>query len=322
MSAVEDMTGLPSAVEPGTKRRGWIVVAHRPGGGRIAIPWMVVRGKPDGPVLTVNCGVHGDEYDGGEAIRELWRELDPNQLRGTWIGVPVVNVAAYESANRFSPLDGLNLNRIFPGDTTPTVSGMLARRYFQDVVLKSTAVLDLHAGGNPLSILPLVAFSKASPASLELAKATGADLLWEMPPVWSGALCVAASAAGVPTVTPEIGNDGRLSRDAVHRCRDVVVNVMATLGLAELRSPRPRGPCRVVRGSYVPATEGGLFRPTVALGDRVRRGHTVATIRDVFGDVVEEISAPVDGLVCSYRTIPPILPGDQTVLVGEVVSEE
>jgi predicted deacylase len=155
-----------------------------------------------------------------------------------------------------------------------------------------------------------------------LAKATGADLLWEMPPVWSGALCVAASAAGVPTVTPEIGNDGRLSRDAVQRCRDVVVNVMATLGLAELRSPRPRGPCRVVRGSYVPATEGGLFRPTVALGDRVRRGHTVATIRDVFGDVVEEISAPVDGLVCSYRTIPPILPGDQTVLVGEVVSEE
>jgi uncharacterized protein len=322
MSDTELETRLPTALAPGTKGRGWIVVARRPGGGAIAIPWMAVRGRRDGPVLTANGGVHGDEYDGSEAIRQLWAELDADALRGTWIGVPVVNVAAYEAGNRFSPLDGLNLNRIFPGDATPTISGMVARRFFRDVVLKSHVVLDMHAGGNPLSMVPLVAFSQASPASLDLAKQTGVDVLWEMPPAWSGALCVAASAAGVPTVTPEIGNDGRLDRAAVARCREVILNVMSASGLIDRPAPRASGHHVVVRGSFIPASTGGLFQPAVALGDRVKRGHTVATIRNVFGDVVEEIVAANDGLVCSYRTIPPILPGDQTVLVGEIVSEK
>jgi uncharacterized protein len=322
MTGTELETTLPLDLELGTKRRGWIVVSRRPGGGAIAIPWMAIRGHGDGPVLTVNGGIHGDEYDGGEAIRQLWAELDAGALRGTWIGVPVVNVAAYEAANRFSPLDGLNLNRIFPGDATPTISGMIARRFFQDVVLKSNAVLDLHAGGNPLSMVPLVAFSQASTASRDLAKLTGLEVLWEMPPAWSGALCVAASAAGVPTVTPEVGNDGRLDPTAVARCREIVLNVMGAIGLIERRAPQPPRRYRVVRGSFVPATMGGLFQPSVALGDRVKRGHAVATIRNVFGDIVEEIVAPTDGLVCSYRTIPPILPGDQTVLVGEIVEEK
>jgi predicted deacylase len=311
----------PFDLAPGTKARGWLPVSRRPGGGEIAIPWMAIRGAADGPVLAVNGSVHGDEYEGGEAIRQLWAELDPTRLRGTWIGVPAVNVAAYEIANRFSPLDGLNLNRVFPGDATPTVSGMVARRYFHDVVARCVAVLDLHSGGNPLSMLPLVGYSEASPGSLALAEHTGLDVLWRFPPSWPGSLCVAASAAGVPTITPEIGNDGRLDPQATALTREVVLNVMRALGLVEGRPAPPRRRRRVVRGSYVPASVGGLFQPAVRLGDEVKRGQRVATIRDVFGDVVEEITAPVDGLVCSYRTIPPIMPGDQTVLVGEVVEE-
>jgi predicted deacylase len=314
----------PFSLAPGTKATGWLPVSQRPGGGQIAIPWMAIRGVADGPVLAVNGSVHGDEYEGGEAIRQLWAEIDPAGLRGTWIGVPAVNVAAYEMASRVSPLDGLNLNRVFPGDGTPTASGMVARRYFHDIVLRSAAVLDLHSGGNPLSMLPLVAYSEASPASLALAEHTGLEVLWRMPPAWSGSLCVAASAAGVPTITPEIGNDGRLDPGATALMRQVVMNVMRALGLVEpsaAETPSPPRRRRVVRGSYVAASVGGLFQPVVRLGDDVKRGQCVATIRDVFGTVAEEILAPVDGLVCSYRTIPPIMPGDQTVLVGEVMEE-
>jgi predicted deacylase len=319
MKPEDNRSTVPSSVERGTKRTGWMVVSRRPGGGVIGIPWMAVRGVREGPVLAVNGGVHGDEYDGSEAIRQVWAELTPERLQGTWIGVPVVNVPAYEAGNRFSPLDGLNLNRIFPGDGTPTISGMIARCYFREVVLKSSAVLDLHSGGNPLSMLPLVAFSQASKESLALARQTGVEVLWEMPPAWSGALCVAASAAGVPTVTPEIGNDGRLDPKAVARCRQVIMNVMAAMGQVDETEPRPPCPQQVVRGSFIPASVGGLFQPVVRLGECVARGRVVATIRDMFGAVVEEIRAPTDGLVCSYRTIPPILPGDQTVLVGEIV---
>jgi len=55
------------------------------------------------------------------------------------------------------------------------------------------------------------------------------------------------------------------------------------------------------------------------LGEEVERGQLLATIRDVFGETLEEVRSPCSGILCAYRTIPPILPGDQTVFVGEVV---
>jgi uncharacterized protein len=103
MSSTAPQTAAPLSLAPGTKGKGWIPVSRRPGGGEIGIPWMAIRGTVDGPVLAVNGSVHGDEYEGGEAIRQLWAELDPRSVRGTWIGVPAVNVAAYEMASRVSP---------------------------------------------------------------------------------------------------------------------------------------------------------------------------------------------------------------------------
>ena len=311
-------TANPFDLPAGSKGKGWIEVSRLPGGRVVGIPWMAVKGLETGPTLTANCGVHGDEYEGGEAIRQIWRELDPGKLTGTWLGIPVVNIAAYEVGQRVSPLDAVNLNRIFPGDGTPSITGMLARRYFNEIVLKSDAVLDFHAGGNPLSLVPVVAFSGGSKESLELAKRTGIALLWEMPTIWSGSLCMAASQVGVPTVTPEIGNNGRLDPPYVDMSRRIILNVMISMGMCEGERYQSEEQ-RVIRGGFAHSGVGGLFQPVVSLGEEVERGQLLATIRDVFGETLEEVRSPCSGILCAYRTIPPILPGDQTVFVGEVV---
>lgn len=314
--------GHPLDLKRGVKGKGWLDVSALPGGGSIRIPWMAIRGAQNGPTLTVSCGIHGDEYEGGEAIRELWRELDPAQLTGMWIGIPVVNVAAYEAAQRVSPLDYGNMNRIFPGDKNPSVSGLVARRFFRDIVLKSDAVVDFHAGGTPLSIVPIIAFAggedELSRKSRALAIHTGIELLWEMPTIWEGNLCVAASMAGVPTVMPEIGSNGRLDPRDVEISKQIILNVMISLGMQEGTFVHPMQR-RVVRGAFGHSHVGGLFQSTVSLGEEVEQNQLVATIQDVFGDVLEEVRAPSSGLVCSYRSIPPILPGDQTTFVGEVI---
>ncbi|MCZ7569764.1 MAG: succinylglutamate desuccinylase/aspartoacylase family protein [Ardenticatenaceae bacterium] len=312
----------PLDLARGTKGKGWLEVGQSPGGRPLGIPWMAIRGNEDGPTLTVNCAIHGDEYEGGEAIRQLWRELDPATLAGAWIGVPVVNIAAYDAAQRNSPLDNVNMNRIFPGDSTASISGMVAQRFFHDIVRHSNAVIDFHAGGSPLSIVPIVAFSGGdspqSAKSRELAVQAGVDLLWEMPTIWGGSIVLVATEAGIPTITPEIGNDGRIGDEYIQISRQIITNVMAFLGMQEGRPVLPPRQ-RVVRGSYVYSRKGGLFRSTVPLGAEVEEGQVVATIRNVFGDVVEEIAAPRPGVICSYRTIPPILPGDQTTFVGQVI---
>src|SRR5690606_19139153 len=120
----------------------------------IGIPWMAVRGAEDGPVLTVDSGIHGDEFEGPEAILRIWQALDPSTLRGTFIGVPIVNIPAYEVPSRLSPIDSVNMNRIFPGTSGRSVSHLIARRFFEDIVQKSDAVLDLHGGGSYISLLP------------------------------------------------------------------------------------------------------------------------------------------------------------------------
>ncbi|MEU3938128.1 M14 family metallopeptidase, partial [Streptomyces sp. NPDC029044] len=105
----------PLTVAPGERAHGLIPVGTSSYGVELGIPLIVVNGVQDGPVLCVDAGVHGDEYDGQEAIRRVLAEIDPATLRGTIVGIPCLNTPAFEAAARASGIDHLNLNRIFPG---------------------------------------------------------------------------------------------------------------------------------------------------------------------------------------------------------------
>src|SRR4051812_9530099 len=101
---------------PGARAEGLIPVGVSSYGVELGMPVIVVNGVAPGPVLCVDGGVHGDEYDGMEADRRVVAETDPATLRDTLVGIPCVNTPAYEAAARTSGLAHANLNRIFPGD--------------------------------------------------------------------------------------------------------------------------------------------------------------------------------------------------------------
>ena len=122
----------------------------------LGIPLIVVNGTEHGPVLCVDAGVHGDEYDGQEAIRRVLAETDPASLRGTLVGIPCMNTPAFEAAARTSGLDHLNLNRIFPGDAEGSYSLRLAATFVEQVVPVIDALVDLHTGGTFGEIAPLI----------------------------------------------------------------------------------------------------------------------------------------------------------------------
>lgn len=87
-------------IEPGEKKKTYMAVTQTPGGQPLGFPLMVANGTKDGPILLVDGGAHGDEYESGEAIRAIWRDLDPGVLCGASVGVPVVNVPAFEAGRR------------------------------------------------------------------------------------------------------------------------------------------------------------------------------------------------------------------------------
>src|SRR5215831_19018183 len=95
-------------------------------GNMLLLHALVAVGREAGPTVVVLAGVHGDEYEGIVAIPEIFRRLDPSAMRGTFIAVPICNVPAYLAATRSSPIDGLNMARVFPGDPHGTITQRIA----------------------------------------------------------------------------------------------------------------------------------------------------------------------------------------------------
>src|SRR5215203_6185294 len=181
-----DLETLP----PGRITRYWIHLFDLPESGPVEVPLFVVRGREPGPLLFTVAGIHGNEYEGMEAVRKLPPELDPAEMRGDFAAILTANPFAYASRTRESPksLDGLNLARVFPGDPSgePThqladaLIALIARTVGPDDLL-----LDLHSGTAEVAFATMVGYragtGPARDRSEEAARHMGLPLLWEIP---------------------------------------------------------------------------------------------------------------------------------------------
>lgn len=309
------------AVRPGEKRHGPLPIAKRPDGTDIFVPLMIVNGAKPGPTLFLDSAVHGDEYEGGEAIRRLYRELDPTRLKGAVIGVPVMNPLGFEAGNRVSPADTLNLNRCFPGREHGFFTEQLAYR-IMEVAKQADYAVDCHGGGNVMALAPVairrdIGGPEVARRARGLVQATGLDLVWVNGGGWGAAIAVELQKIGIPTTCVEILGEGR-AREAVTRQFSVLFkNVMRWL---KMIPGKPTLPKRVIEyeGVFINSTHGGFYQQTVELRQLVKRGQLCGTVSDFYGEVVEEIRAPHAGIVASKRTFGTLPPGGWTLMVGKV----
>jgi predicted deacylase len=302
----------------GERVYGEVVVTHRVDGTPISIPIILVQGKKPGPTLCLNGCIHGDEFSGMEAITRLANELDPAELSGILVAVPVVNQPALEDTSFINHYDHLNLNRIFPGSPTGSLTNKIADAFLNQIALKCNAMVDLHGGGGYSRITKVVvAQGGFEKLSWDLALATGFDLLW-LGGAWGGTGRISALQAGIPAITVESGG-GMVCTEA-----DVAVhyatskNIMRYLGMIP-GQPEYAPKYRVIKGSQTFASKGGFFHPVSAPGKDIQTGEVLATISDMHGRTIEELCAPISGVVVELRQVPTVLPGDVICILGEVV---
>ena len=127
---------------PGSRGRGMVEVAQGPDGYPMGFPVMIVNGALPGKRLCVAAGIHGDEYEGMEAVRRILQAADPRTLKGALVGLPCVNPSAFNAGARSSGIDHLNLNRIFPGDKNSSLSMRLAAQFVAEVIPNVDALID------------------------------------------------------------------------------------------------------------------------------------------------------------------------------------
>ena len=154
-------------------------------GWEIGISILVVRGEKEGKTLIVCAGIHGDEYEGAVAIQECFRDLDPTQVRGTLIGVSIVNEPAFRAHRWESPIDEKDLARVFPGQPDGTVSEQVAYHLTHCVLKHGDLFIDLHSAGTDYTLKPWVGYAmkpvRIQQIPREAAIVFGLDLIWNSP---------------------------------------------------------------------------------------------------------------------------------------------
>ncbi len=296
--------GLSAAA--GEKVTGYLDAVEKPAS---SIRWPVglINGASDGPRLSITGGVHGTEYVGMEAAIRSFHSIDPRQLRGSIGFVFIVNVPGFEAAETFAnPLDGQNLNRIFPGNPQGTVSFVMAHRLVELLSSWGQWHIDLHGGDasewlNPFAIYHKVENDEVNRVSEQMAR------LWDTEVVWAtghqftypGTLVGELSGRGIPSIVAESGYLSTYNEPEIGVHTTGVRNVLRAFklldGEPELSN---QGRQKVVTDNWVASTtRGGVFHPRFKPGDRIREGDVLAEIKNVFGEVVEEIRAPKTGLI-------------------------
>jgi predicted deacylase len=329
-SSMVEMACAWQGVGPETRTTDRVPVVRRADGSAVELPMLVVRGRQAGKTLLVTAGVHGDEFEGMAALWQLGAELDPGELRGTLVAVPVVNGPAYEAGLRTNPDDRQDMARVFPGDPAGTVTEQLAHALTQRFIRHADFYLDLHSAGQYYQMPPLVGYQlRPEPllsAQRAAARAMGLPLIWGTPGL-PGRSLSAAAEFGVPALYTEIKGEGRCHR------RDVIDYLEALrrlLGHLEMGPHRPApAPAHFVEDDRPQAgflqvqnraPVGGFFEPAVGFFGRVQAHQRLGVIRDVFGNVVHVVEAPHPGLVVFLRTFPRVHAGDPVCTVLELDS--
>ncbi|MCL4861817.1 MAG: succinylglutamate desuccinylase/aspartoacylase family protein [Caldilineaceae bacterium] len=294
--------------------RGWW---QPPVAGLPALPVLAARGRRAGPVVLITGGVHGDEYEGPAAIYSLFNQLDLTTLAGQVIGLPVVNVAAWQAHARTSPGDGVDLNRVFPGtgDRNAEPSRQLAGEIFERFVRPCDALIDLHSGGARLVHLPMVGWYAGGGEAERLARRFGDGLMpWLIPHV-AGVLSCEAHRAGKVAIGAEYGGGARLDPGGVAAYVAGLRRVLALLAgdEPELAPPDTRRP---IAGSYQTVEQGGLFVARVNLGDHVTPATVLGQLYSLLGEAVDEVKAARAGIVAALAHRALLGPGDRVAYVG------
>src|SRR6478672_2257723 len=272
-------------------------------------PAFEARGERDGPHVALIAGIHGCEYSSIAAVTRFMNELDTQQLAGSITAVPVVSMQSFERRSPFVvPEDGKNLNRSFPGTYDGTYTDVLARSIFDELIAPADVLIDLHGGDMVEALEPFSIYSVSEVSDEADALATVFGLPYvvrEEPGGLAGMTNIAAAQAGKPAIIAEAGGCGLLSEEAVDLLATGVRNALRHLGMLPGTPEPPAVPQqRVGRFDWLRCERAGWWAPSVRVGESVAAGAAIGEIRDLWGDVHEEIRAERDGVVLFLTTSP------------------
>ncbi len=331
-SAQDDVLRLGEAsARPGEKSSGYLPVPDGIDAGT-RIPVSVVHGSRTGPLLALIAGTHGSEYAPILALQRLRARLDPMALTGSVILVHFANPATFYGRRIYYSPDGRNLNRVYPGSATGSLSERIAHVLTTEVIARATHVVDVHCGDGNESLRPYAYWQVTGEPALDeagkqMALAFGLDHIVvdrERPadPLHTLYTSNTAVRRGKPAITVESGGLGRTDEASVGRIEAGLLSLLAQLRMLEAPSVRVEHPLWIDRSQVVTSPATGVWHPVVEKSQNVATGSLLGRLSDPFGNVTHEVRAPFAGEVLYVVATPPVSQGEPLAFVGQVSESE
>jgi predicted deacylase len=312
---------------PGSAASGELQIAPRAGDPGTTVPFTIINGAAAGPVLALVSGTHGMEYAPIIASQRLRASLDPTTLRGAVILVHVANMPSFLGRTiYYSPVDGKNLNRVFPGKADGTISERIAEAITREVISRATHLVDLHCGDGNESLRPYSYWittgdPKVAEVGRAMALAFGLDHIVvdrERPADPAASMYVSNTAItrGKPALTTETGGMARVDEESIALVMRGVDGLLRHLGMRDGGPPPVAAPVFIDRNVVLRAAATGIFYAEVERGFTVAKGTRIGRITDFHGRILEEISAPFDGEILYVVGTPPVSKGEPVAMVG------
>ena len=289
-----------------------------------SIPIFLINGAKEGPTLVVTAGIHGGEYPCLEAAARLGRTIDPGDLAGQMVIVPSCNPIAFKTRSIYiTPIDGLNLNRQFPGDPNGTYTRALADWLFTNIITIGDYYIDMHGGDMIEALVPFVSYNitgndEVDGNAKKMAMAYGIRAVLEKKDVGglAGTTYAAAARAGIPALLTEAGGQGVWNEDEVWILESGVRRVMTHFGMYEGIKDAGEKPQVLGGWEWLSSEHDGLFYSNVNIGDIVKKGQSLGHVSDIFGYVLQEAVSPVSGEILFLVTSLAMNEGDPLMAIA------
>jgi predicted deacylase len=313
----------------GEKRYGALATFDMRDGTPVDIPVLIANGAKGGPIIAACCGVHANESIGTVGIIDVFNMLDPKEMSGAFVGVPVVTPTAFQHGWRYNPLD-LGVPRE-PGHPKGNISERMADAVYSKVIEPADIYFSFHSNFNPCIAYTdsvLTTDEEINKQADKIAKSSGLTNIncvgvKDFPP---------QPRAGRPLLPPkvtvhmEFEGSGTMERREIRAARKAILNMCKTAGLLEGELEEMKGDCIKIEApkgygfaGYIPpelgflrnqirANRGGIVikeADDAFIGRKIKEGTVIARIINLYGQEVETIKAPCDGYIWAWplRTV-------------------
>ena len=293
------------------------------------IPVALFHGAWPGPVMALVAGAHGTEYASIIALEKLIARIDPTELSGSLIVIPLVNVPSFEQkVPHVNPVDGKSMNRYYPGRAEGTQTERAAYAITREVVDRCDYLIDLHGGDLDESLRPYSYWAKTGnekqdAVSRGMVLAFGLDhiiIASDRPrdPNASRYLETTAATRGKPSITVEAGHAGTVETGDVEALVNGCLGVLRYLKMLPGTPTPVEHPVWIERVVTLSSDHTGIFYPGVRRGTYVEAGMKLGYVTDYLGRTVFEARSPATGVVLFIAALPSMKKGETIANIGVV----